>query len=219
MSDREKIFSAIRAALAPLPERTAKPEWDDALIVCNPSGEFDSLKAQFAAKLAFASGRFFDQTEALADFLIQEGSTFGYCDPALAHLLEGVEGITIDTEFDEARINDYTFGLTRASAGIAESGTIMLKDSVTAARLGALAPWIHIAVIDEADIVGSIGQAIARFGDDPSIIFATGPSKTADVEGILIEGVHGPGIQAALVSSNSINFVSERSRAALAPDL
>lgn len=199
MSDRDKIFSAIRAALDPLPERTAKPEWDDSLIVCNPSGAFDSLKEQFAAKLTAASGRFFDQVEALSAFLIEEGSTFGYCDPALASLLEGTEGITFDTDFDEARINDYTFGLTRASAGIAESGTIMLKDSVTSARLGALAPWIHIAVIDEADILGTIGEAIRRFGDDPSIIFATGPSKTADVEGILIEGVHGPGIQAALV--------------------
>lgn len=202
-TDRETIFTAIRAALDPLPERTAMPEWDDALIICNPSGQFASLKAQFADKLTSASGRFFDQMELLTDFLIQEGSTFGYCDPALAHLLVGVEGITFDTEFDEARINDYTFGLTRASAGIAESGTIMLKDSVTAARLGALAPWIHIAVLDEADIIASIGEAIARFGDDPSIIFATGPSKTADVEGILIEGVHGPGIQAALVMSPS----------------
>jgi L-lactate dehydrogenase complex protein LldG len=201
MSDRDKIFSAIRAALDPLPERTAKPEWDDSLIVCNPSGAFDSLQEQFAAKLTAASGRFFDQVEALSAFLIQEGSTFGYCDPSLAHLLEGTEGITFDTDFDEARINDYTFGLTRASAGIAESGTIMLKDSVTSARLGALAPWIHIAVIDEADILGTIGEAIRRFGDDPSIIFATGPSKTADVEGILIEGVHGPGIQAALILS------------------
>ena len=117
----------------------------------------------------------------------------------MAPLLDGVEGITFDTEFDEAKINDYTFGMTKASAGIAESGTIMLTDSVTSARLGALAPWIHIAVIAEADIVASIGEAIARFGDDPSIIFATGPSKTADVEGILIEGVHGPGIQIGLV--------------------
>jgi L-lactate dehydrogenase complex protein LldG len=199
MSDRDKIFSAIRAALDPLPERTAKPEWDDSLIVCNPSGAFDSLKAQFAAKLTAASGRFFDQVETLSAFLIEEGSTFGYCDSSLAHLFEGVKGITFDTDFDEARINDYTFGLTRASAGIAESGTIMLKDGVTSVRLGALAPWIHIAVIDEADILGTIGEAIRRFDDDPSIVFATGPSKTADVEGILIEGVHGPGIQAALV--------------------
>jgi hypothetical protein len=33
---------------------------------------------------------------------------------------------------------------------------------------------------------------------DPNVIWCTGPSKTADVEGILIEGVHGPGVQVAL---------------------
>lgn len=42
-------------------------------------------------------------------------------------------------------------------------------------------------------------DAIAALGDDPNVIFCTGPSKTADVEGILIEGVHGPGEQVALI--------------------
>jgi L-lactate dehydrogenase complex protein LldG len=200
-TDREKIFSAIRAALEPLPTRAENPEWDDSLVVCNPSGQFDSLKAQFADRLAFASGRFFDQIDALVAFLKNENSIFGYCDPALAYLLDGIEGITFDTEYDEAKLNEYTFGITKASAAIAESGTIMLKDSETTARLAALAPWIHIAVIDETDIVPHIPAAIKRFGDDPSIIFATGPSKTADVEGILIEGVHGPGIQVGFVPS------------------
>jgi len=198
---REKILNAIRTALAPLPERAAYPDWADALIVCNPSGDFDTLKAQFADKLTFSGGRFFDLTDTLTSFLLQERCTYGYCDPGLAPLLTGIHGIMFETEFDLARINDYAFGMTRASGGIAESGTIILKDGETSTRLGALAPWIHIAVMDEADIVGTIGEAIARFGEDPSIIFVTGPSKTADVEGILIEGVHGPGIQAALVLS------------------
>jgi L-lactate dehydrogenase complex protein LldG len=199
MTDREQIFSAIREALAPLPEKTAKPEWDDSLIVCTPSGEFDSLKAQFADKLAFASGKFYESIKELGEFLKKEGSTFGYCDPSLAEHFHGWDGIELETTYDESKINDYSFGITRASGAIAESGTIVLKDSVTSARLAALAPWVHIAVLSESDIVGTIGEAIAQFGDDPSIIFATGPSKTADVEGILIEGVHGPGIQIALV--------------------
>jgi L-lactate dehydrogenase complex protein LldG len=42
-------------------------------------------------------------------------------------------------------------------------------------------------------------DAIAAFGESPNIIWCTGPSKTADVEGILIEGVHGPGEQIALL--------------------
>lgn len=198
-NDREKIFSAIRSALAPLKERAAKPEWADDFPVCRSEESFDSLTAQFAHKLTAASGRFFDAVEPLADFLRTEGSTFGFCDPALIHHFKDLEGLQIETEFDLAKIDDYSFGITKAGTAIAESGTIVLKDTETSGRLAALAPWIHIAVIAEKDIVANIPQAIARFGDDPSILFATGPSKTADVEGILIEGVHGPGIQVGLV--------------------
>lgn len=198
-TDREKIFSAIREALAPLPERTPRPQWDDSLPVCKAAGESDSLKTRFADKLAFAGGRFFDSVDALAACLRREGATFGYCDPRFAGLFDGLDGITIETTFDRSRIDDYAFGVTKASAAVAESGTLVLKDAETTARLAALAPWIHVAVVAEADIVATIGEAIARFGDDPSILFATGPSKTADVEGILIEGVHGPGVQIALV--------------------
>jgi len=199
MNDRDQIFAAIRKALEPLPERAAYPDWDDSMIVCKPSGEFDSLVDQFADKLAFASGKFIDSVDELGAYLDREGSRFGYCDPALAPLFESWDKISFETDFDQDKINDYTFGITKGSAAIAESGTIMLKDSETSARLGGLAPWIHIAVIREADIVATLGEAIQRFGNDPSIVFATGPSKTADVEGILIEGVHGPGIQIALV--------------------
>lgn len=197
--DREKIFSAIREALAPLPHRTEKPEWEDAMVVCKPSGQFDSLKAQFIEKLQTVSGQAFESASTLESFLKAEGSTFGYCDPNLAPLFEGCTDIAFDTEYDDAKIEDYLFGITRASAAIAESGTIVLKDTVTSARLAALAPWVHVAVLEQADILGTIPEAIARFGEDPSIVFATGPSKTADVEGILIEGVHGPGIQIAFI--------------------
>ena len=75
------------------------------------------------------------------------------------------------------------------------AAAIVLTDSETSDRLGALTPLIHIAVLDPKNLVQSIAQAIAQFGDEPNIIWATGPSKTGDVEGILIEGVHGPGVQ------------------------
>ncbi|MBI2497314.1 MAG: hypothetical protein HYV75_05125, partial [Opitutae bacterium] len=44
-----------------------------------------------------------------------------------------------------------------------------------------------------------IPTALAAHPADPKIVWVTGPSKTADVEGILIEGVHGPGTQVALL--------------------
>jgi L-lactate dehydrogenase complex protein LldG len=198
-NDRETIFSAIRSALEPLPERTPYPEWDDALVTSQSTPEFNTARELFAHKLEAASGHYLDAGSRLVDFLIQKDATFGYCDPQLARLFDGVEGITFDTEYDAEQVDLYQFGITRASTAIAESGTIVLTDRDTSARLGALAPWIHVAVVREEDIVPSISEAVARFGDDPNIIFCTGPSKTADVEGILIQGVHGPGIQVALV--------------------
>jgi len=55
-------------------------------------------------------------------------------------------------------------------------------------------------VVRRSTIHRTIPDAIAAFGDSPNIIWCTGPSKTADVEGILIEGVHGPGEQIALLA-------------------
>jgi L-lactate dehydrogenase complex protein LldG len=56
-----------------------------------------------------------------------------------------------------------------------------------------------VAVVARTSIFGDVTQAIAALGTDRNVIWCTGPSKTADVEGILIEGVHGPGEQIALI--------------------
>ena len=100
---------------------------------------------------------------------------------------------------DRERYDHYQFGITRACGAIAESGTLVLNDETTSDRLAALAPWVHIAVLERHELIRSIPEAVDRFGDSPNIVWATGPSKTADVEGILIEGVHGPGEQIALL--------------------
>jgi L-lactate dehydrogenase complex protein LldG len=151
-NDRDTIFSSIRSALERLPEKSEYPEWSDALALSNNIDLSESLKEQFAERLKATSGRYFDSVHELGEFLKSEASLFGYCDPDLAGLFSGIEGISFDTEYDMAKVDDYLFGITKASSAIAESGTIVLKDSETSARLGALAPWIHIAVIREDDI-------------------------------------------------------------------
>jgi L-lactate dehydrogenase complex protein LldG len=107
---------------------------------------------------------------------------------------------SLSTEFDRTRVDDYDFGITRAAGAIAETGSIILNDRTTSRRLGALAPWVHIAVLGRGQILRTVGEAILAMGDDPNVIWVTGPSKTSDIEGILIEGVHGPGVQFALVT-------------------
>ena len=143
-----------------------------------------------------------DAVDQLIEFLDGNNQRHGYCDPALferigKHLANA--GLTVETEYHRDRYDDYQFGITRATGAIAESGSLIIDDDRTSTRLAALSPWIHVAVLEKAEIHRTIPDAIAAFGDSPNIIWCTGPSKTADVEGILIEGVHGPGEQIALL--------------------
>ena len=75
---------------------------------------------------------------------------------------------------------------------------IMYVASSTGGMYRTLDNGITWAPVFEREGTHSIGD-VAIYQPDPNIIWVTGPSKTADVEGILIEGVHGPGIQIALL--------------------
>jgi L-lactate dehydrogenase complex protein LldG len=105
----------------------------------------------------------------------------------------------LDSTLARARIDADDLGITRAAGAIAETGTVILDDATTSTRLSALAPWIHVAIVRRADIHRSLCAEISALGGAPYVVWCTGPSKTADVEGTLIQGVHGPGEPIALI--------------------
>jgi L-lactate dehydrogenase complex protein LldG len=195
---RDEIFSRVRMALPPAMVRTPYPEFDEALAVTLT--RTTDAWTNFVERLQAVHGRAFTAVAPLADLLRAKSWTRGYCDPALrASVGEKLgPGIEVSYEFELTRIDDYHFGITRAAGAIAESGTIVLNDATTSARLGALAPWVHIAVLDPHDLWRDIPSALRHLGDDPNTIWVTGPSKTGDIEGVLVEGVHGPGEQICL---------------------
>jgi len=198
--ERNRVFNRVRSALAPLRsskhEREEPPAWDDDLATCKAHPQFESNWDLFAYRFEALHGVPLKGWEALQAFLEKHGCQRGYCDPALIHNLAHAP-FKLSTQFDPAKVDDYEFGITQAAGVIAETGSVMMTDKKTSSRLGAVAPWIHIAVVEGRHVLPSMLSAIDHFERDPYIVFATGPSKTADVEGILIEGVHGPGIQAA----------------------
>lgn len=201
VDDRESILSRVRGALAPLHERAAMPDYTTEIAVMRAMmGNRDAL-AVFAERIALVNGLALTDPAALVARLRENQWLRGYCDPALWPSLAPHFGadFTVDTAYDRKRVDDYAFGITRAAAAIAETGTIVLNDATTSRRLAALTPWVHIAVVERARIFADLPEAVAALGPDSNVIWVTGPSKTADVEGILIEGVHGPGIQIALV--------------------
>jgi L-lactate dehydrogenase complex protein LldG len=199
--DREAILSRVRGALAPLRERAALPNYDSEIAVMRSMITGRDLVELFAERTKRVNGLAFTDVTALVGHLRAGGWLRGYCDPVLWPLFAPHFGpeFTVEQEFDATRVDDYAFGITRAAGAIAESGTVVLNDATTSRRLAALAPWVHIAVVERASIFSDLPEAVAALGTDRNVVWCTGPSKTADVEGILIEGVHGPGAQLAFI--------------------
>ncbi len=197
--DRSGIFATLRASLEQLDRRTPYPDYP-ADVATPPARRGGGLDV-FRQRLEAANTVFLEDASALARFLEERDARSGYCDPVLAPYLVAALGpdIELHTEFDRARTDAMEFGITRASAGVIETGSLVLKDRDTSDRLAAVAPWIHVACLDPHRLHETLADAIADLGDDPNVIFVSGHSQTADVEGIMIHGVHGPGEQVCLL--------------------
>lgn len=93
-------------------------------------------------------------------------------------------------EFSSTDLWSAEIGVSRAEFAIAETGTLVFSAGPQRARLSSLVPPINLVLV--SDIVPTFAEGIARIGARTSVL-VTGPSRTADIEGILVRGVHGPG--------------------------
>ena len=87
--------------------------------------------------------------------------------------------------------------VTGTVAGIAETGTLMVRSGPDIANAAHFLTDTHVAVVDAARIVGAYEDAFAllRAGGAPmprNVTLITGPSRSSDIERILQIGVHGP---------------------------
>ncbi|HEX7976094.1 MAG TPA: LUD domain-containing protein [Anaerolineales bacterium] len=85
-------------------------------------------------------------------------------------------------------------GLTGASAGIAESGTLTLAGGPGRPLTASLLPEIHLAVLRAEDIYENLPTVLKRqeVREAGYVTLISGPSRTADIEMTLTIGVHGP---------------------------
>jgi L-lactate dehydrogenase complex protein LldG len=90
-------------------------------------------------------------------------------------------------------------GITGVDYAIAETGTVVLHPRSGLSRLVSLAPPTHIAVLRPAEILDSLDELFAMERNDHmsgnlagSMNLISGPSKTADIEGTTVTGIHGP---------------------------
>jgi L-lactate dehydrogenase complex protein LldG len=85
-------------------------------------------------------------------------------------------------------------GITMAKAAVASTGSVVVTGSDQESRLTSLVPPNHLVLLSDSHIVEDLLDLTISLEDLPSCMtLVTGPSKTADIEGVLITGVHGPG--------------------------
>lgn len=81
---------------------------------------------------------------------------------------------------------------------VARTGTIVMSSAQTSGRTTSVYAPIHICIAYTKQLVYDLKDALqgakSKYGNNlPSLItFATGPSRTADIEKTLVVGVHGP---------------------------
>jgi L-lactate dehydrogenase complex protein LldG len=88
---------------------------------------------------------------------------------------------------------DVDFAIVRASFAVAETGSVLLSDAHLHVNAVAYLVQHLIVLLDPADIVVNLHHAYHRpeFRDRHYASFHTGPSATADIEGVLIHGAQG----------------------------
>lgn len=113
--------------------------------------------------------------------------------PALKHL-----GWPADWKinFGPGRRTEYA-SVTHAVSGIAETGTVVLQSGPTSPTTLNFLPDLNIVVLRTADIVAHVEDAYAlvcKDGEDwpRTVNLIAGPSRTADVGGVIVRPAHGP---------------------------
>jgi L-lactate dehydrogenase complex protein LldG len=88
---------------------------------------------------------------------------------------------------------DVDFAIVRASFAVAETGSVLLSETDLQVNAVAYLAQHLIVLLDPADIVVNLHHAYRRpeFRDSHYASFHTGPSATADIEGVLIHGAQG----------------------------
>jgi L-lactate utilization protein LutC len=93
--------------------------------------------------------------------------------------------------------SEAAFGITSADYALADTGTLVMLSSAEEARMISLLPPVHVAILPAERILSGLDELLSNIPKPAertsAMVLITGPSRTADIEQILVRGVHGPG--------------------------
>lgn len=194
---RSKILNKIKQALkdpvpVPFPEQVA----DTPIFI--PTEE--ELTIGFAEKFTELLGKFVycaDEAELvdqLTKLIHSQGWTKVYSREA--GWLDDMKEYNFDP-VNSDDLDSCDVAITLCDHLIARTGTIVLSTNQLSGRTASVYAPIHICIAYTHQLVFDISDSLQLFKNEeahlPSMIsYATGPSRTADIEKTLVVGVHGP---------------------------
>ena len=195
---KENILKKIRKALnnsTPLPF----PQSEGSSSVVQPAQQ--DLELEFAQRFTSLQGKFVfcENHKELVAQLNQIAANNKwekiYCKE------EGLRKTLADNQFTNYSHNDLAScdtAITTCEWLVARTGSIVLSAAQESGRTVSVYAPIHICIAYTSQLVYDIKDALLKArekysGNLPSLItFATGPSRTADIEKTLVVGIHGP---------------------------
>ncbi len=207
MSSRDAILKRIRTELADAPPVETPPV--PAVWPCtNPTQQ--QLVEQFTEALQAVQGEMVrcgsmdDARGNLAELADASGwQTLGAVERPLCHELADEMGpdrvAWVDEDWEPSRIAGLSASIVAAESLLADTGTCVVENRTPSERLMCYLPPACVVVARVGQLTEHMPAAweeVARRTAEPDrrgeFVLITGPSRTADIEKILILGVHGP---------------------------
>ena len=110
-----------------------------------------------------------------------------------------LEVVQVDGGYRVEAMEACDAGLTECESLVAQTGSVLVSSRSSGGRALSVLPPHHVVVARYSQMLGDLTQALALLEKKyaaigyPSLLsFVTGPSRTGDIERILVLGAHGP---------------------------
>ena len=182
VSSRDAILARIRAGK---PMAVARPE-----VPLFDAGRDDDLLGRFATAFKAMGGTMLEPRA--GDPLAPVRERLADAGTVVSMVPEFTGNRTI-ADAEPASLADVDVAVVRAAFGIAETGSVAFTERELGVNTLAYLAQHLIVLLDPTDILVNLHHAYLRpeFHEARYTVFHTGPSATADIEGVLIHGAQG----------------------------